>query len=177
MRNFDIAAIDQTDGLSVRTCQKLNGNFRALGQQGTPNVQITQAQLEFIAESVVSTVRESLLQEAYPVGSVIITNTEHDPRLQIGTWHRTAKGTFLLSADEKHPNGSVGGSWETTLEPSQIPPHVHSLTVVDGTGADAGIRKGTGMKAQATTDADQTVPEPVTVVPPYKAVLVYERVG
>jgi len=178
MRNFDIAAIDQTDGLSPRTCQKLNQNFRALGQQNTPNVQITQAQLDLIIDSIKPLVRDTFLEEAYPVGSVILTNTQNDPRLKIGTWHRTAQGKFLLSADDAHPNQTTGGQWETFLEADQLPPHTHTIKMITSdTGEQYGFKPVSGTTGDLETGQEAYTQTAIKHEPPYQSVLVYERVS
>lgn len=81
--------------------------------------------------------RESLLEKAYPVGSVYISTSAANPAslFGFGTW-RQLQGRFLVGSSAAHPLGATGGSATNVLSIGNIPGHSHSVTISSG-GAHA----------------------------------------
>lgn len=77
--------------------------------------------------------RKSMLEKAYPIGSVYITISNSEPSVLFGfgTW-RKLQGRFLLGSSATYANGSTGGVDKVTLSTSNIPSHSHTVTVQDG---------------------------------------------
>lgn len=175
---MDIVEVNQADGLDPLACRKLNSNFRNIAA-ASGQTQVTQSFVDSISDAVVPVVRRDLMDEMYPVGSVIITMDSNDRRLSYGQWRPVAQGRFLLSADTDHPAKSEGGAREVKLKASDLPPHHHTVsipadTTEEGKGyAVQGSKVGT--KTVSTSDYPTGTQTSVSTVPPYFSAYMYER--
>ncbi len=73
------------------------------------------------------------------VGELYISMTDADPsKTWPGTsWERIAD-CFLRAADDEHPAGTTGGSWNIVQTEQQVAPHTHVVvSSVDGRGVKA----------------------------------------
>lgn len=184
MADRPIIRIEYTDD-ERRARDKINENFRQLGVGIQPTGQTMQVIHDVGGLSPLD--REVLLKEAfdasYPVGSIIFTNSQSDPRLAKALW-KQHKDVFLYAAGDIIANNQTGGSRTHTLTLAELPvatrPHTHEVattTVQSGSGAAV-------VKAGAPTNAslnDTTAPlgegNPHNNMPPYLARYCYERIG
>lgn len=130
-----------------------------------------EAQAGTISDTQAAQIKQSILDSAYPVGSIYTSvNTTNPGTLFGGTWERL-KGKFLLGADDStYKNGGTGGAATINLEhshttgdhkliASEIPQHKHSVGV---TVADSFfyIRHGAGAStASVAAGTNTTVTE------------------
>ena len=85
----------------------------------------------------------------FPVGSVIVTTSESDPRLSIGSWERITGGRYVRVAGEGEEAMATGGSSEVALTADNMPAHAHDATASTSvaTGGDhthSGTAKSAG---------------------------------
>ena len=81
---------------------------------------------------------ESVLKNAYPVGSIYMSVNNTNPgTLFGGTWVQL-KDRFLLGAGSTYTNGKTGGAATHTLTENEIPNHAHTAkgwaAIEDGSG-------------------------------------------
>lgn len=71
---------------------------------------------------------KSIIEKAYPVGSIYISTVSTNPNslFGFGTWQRI-EGRFLLGASSTYGAGSTGGEASHTLTVNEMPTHTHSL--------------------------------------------------
>lgn len=88
-----------------------------------------EAQAGTISDTQAAQIKQSILDSAYPVGSIYTSvNTTNPGTLFGGTWERL-KGKFLLGADDStYKNGGTGGAATINLEHSHTTGD-HKLTV------------------------------------------------
>ena len=77
---------------------------------------------------------KSLIDRIYPVGSIYIsTSSTFNPQTAWGgTWKKTADGRCLIGANDTYPLGSTGGEATHKLVISEMPPHKHTVDIVNG---------------------------------------------
>ena len=81
-----------------------------------------------IVDKIYEKQKEVCFDTIYPVGTVYITLSNVNPgTLFGGTWEKI-EGKFLLSADESHEAGSIGGEETHVLTANEIPSHAHTFT-------------------------------------------------
>lgn len=129
-----------------------------------------------------------LVNLIYPVGSVYISTSATDPATLFGgSWQRI-QDKFLLAAGSVYANGSTGGNSQHTLTVNEIPSHTHNfnrslLAYIGGTQGTNAPGSGTswigtdrpaygGNNTLATGGG-----QPFSTMPPYLAVVVWERIA
>lgn len=81
-----------------------------------------------IVDKIYEKQKEVCFDTIYPVGTVYITLSNVNPgTLFGGTWEKI-EGKFLLSADESHEVGSIGGEETHVLTANEMPSHAHTFT-------------------------------------------------
>ena len=173
-KSYDIADLMTSDGeyITDSVRRKINGNFRRVLQlmntelpaaerkaiEGTVTT-IATAITENIMNQRLPELEEELRQEieeamaeaqqaSYPVGCVIVTTTEDDTRLKIGTWERVGQGRYIRSAADGEDALSEGGANSVTLMEANMPEHTHAVAV-STTVASAGAHTHTGTAKSA----------------------------
>ena len=178
-RNVNIVEVNQADGLDPLACRKINENFRSLAALSDRS-QASRSVVEDVADAVVPIVRRDLMDDMYPVGSIIMTMDANDGRLSYGSWRPVASGRFVIGADSGHPAGSEGGAESVVLRPSDLPPHHHTVSMPQDTN-EAGTgyaQPGFKMAAKNVDTSDypaQGAQTSVSTMPPYIAAYMYER--
>lgn len=144
-----------------------------------------------------SNIISSIIDVAYPVGSIYISSNTIHPSITFGgVWEHFAEDKFLLSAGSTYANGATGGSATVTLTAAQsgVPAHNHTYAHTDTTyKANTTSRKpGTSTAANYVTsitgtannttktsnnNTAQNATEAHNNMPPYLAVYMWERVG
>lgn len=177
-RSYDIAEITTQDGvLTEQLRRKLNRNFQrcveiatseqpaaaAAGDQAWIRSYV-QNYVDAAIEAAVPEIRSELLDDAYPVGSVLVTWTADDPRLAHGTWQQVGGGRYVRAAGSGVDVGDTGGENEIQLTALDIP-------VTDETiGYQAGDQQ-----AEVLRWDDEATGDPVAIEPEYIALLFYRR--
>ena len=172
-KSYDIARIEAQDGmyLSEQVRRKINSNFNRIlsiigsEEPSKQTVQVTQLVTSTI-DSRIPEIVERVYEDAYPVGSVLVTSTGSDPRLSYGRWEQIGQGNYVLAAGPANEVMSTGGSptSEVVLDPS---PEWSPITQpTEGTETEA-------LFPRATSHPTSTV----SVAPPYIALLFYRRVA
>lgn len=70
---------------------------------------------------------------AFPIGSIYLSvNSTSPASLFGGTWEKI-KDKFLLSSGDTYTNGAIGGEATHTLTIEEMPSHVHTKYMSDGT--------------------------------------------
>ena len=64
----------------------------------------------------------------YQIGCIIITTSDSDPRLSLGTWERITGGKYVRIAGDDEQTMAEGGSSEITLTAENMPVHTHNAT-------------------------------------------------
>lgn len=156
----------------------------------------TSSQLDYTVGTQ-SNIISSIIDVAYPVGSIYISSSTMHPSIVFGgVWERFAEDKFLLSAGSTYANGSTGGSATVTLTSAQsgVPAHSHKYNDYNTTytlkttnrkpGTSTAVAYGTSLTAgggatertssnNTATNASQAHEN----MPPYLAVYMWERVG
>ena len=96
--------------------------------------QTPESAMQAFFDSKINEVRQSLLDSAYPVGSIYTSvNTTNPGTLFGGTWERI-RGRFLLGADDStYQNGGTGGAANVVLSIENMPAHNHNKKTLTGT--------------------------------------------
>lgn len=156
----------------------------------------TSSQLDYTVGTQ-SNIISSIIDVAYPVGSIYISsNTMHPSVIFGGVWERFAEDKFLLSAGSTYANGSTGGSATVKLTASQsgVPAHSHKYNDYNTTytlkttnrkpGTSTAVAYGTSLTAGGgateRTSSNNTAANASQAhenMPPYLAVYMWERVG
>lgn len=177
-RNVNIVEVNQADGLDPLACRKINENFRSLAALSDRS-QASRSVVDDVADAVAPIIRRDLMDDMYPVGSIIMTMDANDGRLSYGSWRPVASGRFVIGADSGHPAGSEGGAESVVLRPSDLPPHRHDVSIPAETGEQGlGLAPGEklGTKTVDTSDYPaQGAQTSVSTMPPYIAAYMYER--
>lgn len=88
---------------------------------------LTGSMFENIKTQLETSLTTSILNKAYPVGSIYMSINSVNPSILFGgTWEQIS-GQFLLGAGEEYPLGGTGGEKEHTLLASEMPSHSHSF--------------------------------------------------
>ena len=174
-RSYDIADLMTSDGeyITDNVRRKINGNFRRVLQLLDSEVPAQQSKQ--IAVSVTALVdslfdqrlpemRDQLLDELCPVGSVIVTATASDPRLSHGTWQQVGGGRYVRAAGGDVEVMATGGSNEVAIQDANLPV--------------AEIRPTVSEQADPVTVLDRDAErQPLSVEPEYIALLFYRRIA
>lgn len=150
-RSFDIASFDPSDGiLNEQLRRKLNGNFsRLCAMIGTESPTVVKGDLtdairdwtaKFVADyfsahvdQIVERAVDQALDDAYPVGSIVVTASSSDPRLSHGTWEQVGGGRYVRAAGGGVAALEEGGSSEVGIGLSNLPAHTHAATATAST--------------------------------------------
>lgn len=144
-----------------------------------------------------SNIISSIIDVAYPVGSIYISsNTMHPSVIFGGVWERFAEDKFLLSAGSTYGYGTTGGSATVTLTSAQsgVPAHTHKYQDYNTTytlkttnrkpGTSTAVAYGTSLTAGGgateRTSSNNTAANASQAhenMPPYLAVYMWKRVG
>ena len=144
-----------------------------------------------------SNIISSIIDVAYPVGSIYISSSTVHPSIVFGgVWERFAEDKFLLSAGSTYANGSTGGSATVTLTSAQsgVPAHTHKYQDYNTTytlkttnrkpGTSTAVAYGTSLTAGGgateRTSSNNTAANASQAhenMPPYLAVYMWKRVG
>lgn len=144
-----------------------------------------------------SNIISSIIDVAYPVGSIYISSNTIHPSITFGgVWEHFAEDKFLLSAGSTYANGSTGGSATVTLTSAQsgVPAHSHKYQDYNTTytlkttnrkpGTSTAVAYGTSLTAGGgateRTSSNNTAANASQAhenMPPYLAVCMWERVG
>lgn len=139
-RSYDIADLMTSDGeyITDSVRRKINGNFRRICQMMQKELpsqqqqQITSAVagiVDGILDRALPEMRDELLDQLAPVGSVIVTYTSSDPRLSHGTWEQVGSGRYIRAAGSGVAVGDEGGSAEVEIAEGNLPLLEHSVEV------------------------------------------------
>lgn len=138
--------------------------------------------------------QRDLLDLVYPIGRGFIDFTDNDYSNYLGfTWERELMGMFPLGADDtNYKIGDVGGNKTHTLTVEQMPSHTHiqdahthntTVSTYGGSGAITIKAEGLGTAGTAKTGSATATNQntggskPFDIMPPYKAVYYWKRVG
>ena len=144
-----------------------------------------------------SNIISSIIDVAYPVGSIYISSSTMHPSITFGgVWEHFAEDKFLLSAGSTYSNGTTGGSATVTLTSAQsgLPAHSHKYQDYNTTytlkttnrkpGTSTAVAYGTSLTAGGgateRTSSNNTAANASQAhenMPPYLAVYMWERVG
>ena len=174
-RSYDIADLMTSDGeyITDNVRRKINGNFRRVLQ--LLDAEVPAQQSKQIAVSVTALVdslfdqrlpemRDQLIDELCPVGSVIVTAAASDPRLSHGTWQQIGGGRYVRAAGGDIEAMSTGGSDEVSIQDANLPV--------------AEIRPTVSEQADPVTVLDRDAErQPLSVEPEYIALLFYRRIA
>lgn len=139
-RSYDIADLMTSDGeyITDNVRRKINGNFRRLAQMVGRDVPAAERNqiastvagiVEGILDNRLPEIEASILDDAYPVGSVIVTATSSDPRLSHGTWERIGDGRYVLAAGGDVAAMDEGGDAGFTISETNLPLLSHEVEV------------------------------------------------
>jgi len=100
-----------------------------------------------------------ILDKAYPIGSIYITETNTNPSEIIGeTWEEYGKGKILVGVDENDINfntvNKVGGNKTSTLAVMNLPSHTHGIQSFTGLTSENGNHMHITPKLSATTSSN-----------------------
>lgn len=172
-KSYDIANIEAQDGmyLSEQVRRKINSNFNrilSIVDSEVPSKQVSQ-----VTNLVISTIDAQIpgilaqvMDDAYPVGSVIVTSTASDHRLSHGTWEQIGQGSYVLAAGPEHEVMTTGGSVTSEVV---LDPDPGWSPIVQSADGD----QTTDLFPRATSRPTSSV----SVAPPYIALLFYRRVA
>ena len=176
-RSYDIADLMTSDGeyLTDQVRRKINGNFRRVlqimrqelpGQERQQIVSAVTSIVDDLFDRKLQEMMAQLMDDAYPVGSVIVTATSSDPRLSHGSWEQVGGGRYVRAAGGGIPVMDEGGSDERMLSMDELP--VSKAEILTASGDDAAFQ------LVAPTNPDQ---RPVPIEPEYIALLFYRRIA
>ena len=124
-----------------------------------------------------------LMLRIYPIGAIYLSTVATSPaELFGGEWARI-EGRFLLAADANHAAGSTGGEETHKLTIGQLPPHSHGVFLRMSTGDEPNIYAfyPVGVSSSDVAFAGNTASagsgEAFSIMPPYVAVYVWQRVS
>lgn len=160
----------------------------------TPNMGLT---VPDVTDRVSKTIQDlgdnfNIIDNLWPVGSIYISTRSTNPAEFIGgTWTQIS-GRFLLGASSSYPAGQRGGSATHKITKSEMPSHNHQARWSSGNDwvgawkSDVGDGDGwqvatTYSGGDAATDKNWvTITEtggstPMSIMPPYVSVYIWER--
>lgn len=175
-RSYDIADLMTSDGeyITDNVRRKINGNFRRIVQimqQELPSQERRQvvttvtAIVENILDQKIPEIMDDLMDDAYPIGSIIVTATASDPRLSHGTWEQVGGGRYVRAAGGGIAVMDTGGESEITLTEENMP---YPTDVIEAVG--------TGTQSIPVVRSGRTA-EPIEIEPEYIALLFYRRIS
>ena len=88
---------------------------------------LTGSMFENIKTQLETSLTTSILNKAYPVGSIYMSINSANPSTLFGGAWEQIQGQFLLSAGNGYTAGSTGGEATHTLLASEMPSHSHSF--------------------------------------------------
>ena len=177
-KSYDIADLMTSDGeyLTDQVRRKINGNFRRVlqivqqempGQERQRLASTVASIVDGLFDRKLQEMMAQLMDDAYPVGSVIVTATSSDPRLSHGTWQQVGGGRYVRAAGDGVPVLSEGGSGGVALSQANLPARASTATYDDDTHSQS--------LSYLSPLPGGSTPEPVTVEPEYVALLFYRR--
>ena len=130
-----------------------------------------------------------LAQAMYPVGSLYLTTSDHNPQdIFGGTWVAYAQGRALVGVGKPFEESEFAiqaeeevGQPNITLAIENIPAHTHNVVTAANGTAEAGtiIQRGyqasTSVLQKETTTAGAKNPTPVDLIQPSIGVYVWKR--
>ena len=153
---------------------------------------LTGSMFENIKTQLETSLTTSILNKAYPVGSIYMSINSVNPSILFGgTWEQIS-GQFLLGAGEEYPLGGTGGEKEHTLLASEMPSHSHSFGPSESVPVSRGIenvyvenRIGSSYRVPGShvswSSTINTVSgggnQPHNNMPPYLAVNIWKRIS
>lgn len=126
-----------------------------------------------------------LLDKTYPIGSVYISANAASPAsLFGGTWTQI-KDTFIIAAGDIYAAGSTGGSATQIFTEDEMPPHYHDVLINFQSGSSAEMYSVTPVTSYnpsiqgAAMGRTNVVGggQPHSIMPPYVAIYVWQRVA
>lgn len=159
--------------LTDQVRRKINGNFKRILQilqQEMPSqerqqvVSTVTAIVDNLFDQKLPEMMSQLMDDAYPVGSVIVTATSSDPRLSHGSWEQVGGGRYVRAAGDGIPVMDEGGAGEYTLSPGNIPAASAQMSYAEGDVAISNLEAGDAV-------------DPVPIEPEYIALLFYRRIA
>lgn len=192
-RSYDIADLMTSDGeyITDNVRRKINGNFRRVlrlldsevpAQQSRQIAASVTALVDSLFEQRLPEMRDQLIDELCPVGSVIVTASASDPRLSHGTWQQVGGGRYVRAAGDGVEVMATGGS--NLIAADELPDHAHSLTSFSAGASDpAAVVRSTVDAASGTSTATGGISgrgegfQQRPHVPEYIALLFYRRIA
>lgn len=192
-RSYDIADLMTSDGeyITDNVRRKINGNFRRVlqlldsevpAQQSKQIAVSVTALVDSLFEQRLPEMRDQLIDELCPVGSVIVAASASDPRLSHGSWQQVGGGRYVRAAGGGVEVMATGGS--NLIAEDELPDHEHGLpSFSEGASNPSGLLRST-VDTASETSADtggisgrdegfQQQPH----VPEYIALLFYRRIA
>jgi hypothetical protein len=121
-----------------------------------------------------------ILSMVYPVGSIYMNFANTSPASFLGgTWEQI-KDIFLLAAGDTYAAGSTGGSATVTIAENNLPSNsiIRSNSWTVGGSCDTdNVAYSSGFCNGSLFDSGHTYGQPISKLPPYKAVYIWERVA
>lgn len=127
------------------------------------------------------------LDMIYPIGSVYISTQNRNPSLYFGGEWEQIEDRFLLASGTTYSNGSTGGEATHTLTVDEMPSHNHTAgggnvlgmgtTSSDTTSGFTSGNLWNGTKKKNTSIDSKGGGQAHNNMPPYIAVMVYERIA
>lgn len=183
MSDIDSAMHDNAVAVSANTT-----DITAIQTQLTDMLPLAGSTGALLQKTATGAEWQSIADVIYPVGSIYITTSAVNPATLFGgSWQRI-QDRFLLAAGTIYQNGTTGGSSQHTLTVNEMPPHTHDFRnqvlgyVGAGEGA-AGLASGNSWNGTASMSYGGNNVEssgggyPFNIMPPYLAVMVWERVA
>lgn len=125
--------------------------------------------------------KSALLNSVYPVGSIYMSANNVSPQTFLGGTWQQIQGQFLLAASSSYPAGSTGGAAEVTLSQAQLPaynpgariqydssPQTDNVNAIVTTWTNSWTVNNASMAPLGDGD-------PVSTLPPYLAVYMWQR--
>ena len=192
-RSYDIADLMTSDveDITDSVRRQINGNFRRVLQLLDSEVPVQQSKQ--IAASVTSLVnslfeqrlpemRNELIDELCPVGSIIVTASASDPRLSRGSWQQVGGGRYVRAAGGGVEVMGTGGS--NLIAADELPDHAHAVaSFAAGAQTPPGLLHSDADAASGVSTATGGISgrgegfEQTPHVPEYIALLFYRRIA
>lgn len=187
-KSYDIAEISPSDGLPEFARNKINRNFtRLLEISSRENSASFSVDVQAIVDLILPTLEASVFDDVYPVGCVISTNAESDPRLSRGTWKRVGAERYIMAAGGDVAVGSQGGSNSFSIPEGSVPRHSHSVRYKAFSTAKAAAPVEGGQSVDVLSGYVESEGEtgmwpeaggrPIEILPEFYALLFYERIS
>ena len=123
-----------------------------------------------------------VLDNVFPKGCLFLTLGSQNPGSLVGgNWEQVSEGRFLIGAGGSYSAGNTGGNSSVKLTTNEMPRHQHAITLLQS-GANSGsltsVSAGNGQGSSRAVNTDwQGGGAPFSIIPPYLAVTVWQRIG